>query len=164
MRIESGYDLVALYLSKDDDIYPSKSPVPTGNATGCSGKPCKQYDQCEALEYTLKGLCRAPTTWQSDCPNAKPDARRAIAPQRTKAHHSSIPSGVSSTDTRQDRRRDRLYQWVRSRLLNYLSHPDKASAARIIYFDRDDIITHEDFDLLCESLWQEYQMLPRNRR
>ena len=160
MRISSGVDLLDLYLSQQDGIYPSKSPTPDLKATTCLEQPCKELDECDTLEYNYKGLCRAPSSWQADCPNAKPDDRAAYAAQTSKA----TKEPRVQEDTRQSRRKAKLVRWVRTKLIHYMSRTELNHIARVYYYDRDMTVTQDEYDLLADTLFQDYCQLPKGAR
>ena len=165
MRIDSGRDLLDLYLSQDDGIYPSKSPTPALKLCGCTAQSAEHFDPCEALEYAYRSgsiwACRAPSSWTECCPNLVPDKRAASVPQKQKLSRPDLPRALPSIGKRsyrRDRRRARIISWV-GRALRVYDTP----ASRVI-LGFDSTITQQEYDDLAERLYADYCRLPANQR
>ena len=151
LRIESGVDLLDLYLSRDDGIYPDKSPTPAPSMCGCTAQSAEHLDPCVALEYHYSGFCRAPFSWVEDCPNAQPHKRPAHTPQKHKVAKPDLPRALRGDNTRQERRRQRLITWVGFTLESYL--PDEAAA---VMLGKDTAISLAQYDELASRIFRDY--------
>jgi hypothetical protein len=146
VKITSGFDLIELFLMQEDNIYPSKSPTPAPKICGCKGE---NAEQCEVLEYLWQGCCRAPYSWQEDCPNLIEHKRVAHTPQKQKFVKSEVPRAVKEGNRRERRIRAKQ-EWVRSRLKVYDTH------AAHVMLGLDDVLGMDEFVALADRLFDDF--------
>ena len=169
MRLDGPEDMLALATLIHEHHYP-KSIIPDNpTMTECIGAT----PSCVKREYVFqserKHYCRAPSQYcpdelqpAEDCPRRHYDAKRSLAPQRSKPG-ATMPR-IKGGD-RRDRRIERLKRWVTGELQT-LSEPGMSCcvAASVYLHDLDVSLTWVELDELGGRLWHSYAMLPREMR
>jgi hypothetical protein len=186
VRIESGYDLIAIATSLHDHYYPSKSPTCEPKLTWCP----KPYPSCEMREYVFvsgsKTFCRAPLTYVpdelfplsnrrgvpecEDCPqkveHRDPASKgtKKKAPKTYDSGHSPVPSRAlahgkahSKKEQRRVQRRDRLRTWVSCWFSAHLKHDTLGFPARVIFYDLDESLSESDLRLVADAIFDDYR-------
>jgi hypothetical protein len=151
MRIDSGLDLISLYLGDSDGYYPSQSPTCAPKMTLC----VSPAESCLVLDYVTftdgKQYCRFPSEsvpeeyqGQSGCPQRRYNARVGLQAQRVEPAFSPVPArAMRDTRSRQDRRRERIIEWVRAWLEAHFDSESIGFECKVLYHDFDMMIDAE---------------------